>query len=778
MKRDFNPVDVKLNIENPFIERDAFYRLCFITESNIAPRTLKVTRLQDLLESGYSRLDLVYNFCVGVFSQQGIDTVYIRAKRNSESYIEAYNSDDNSAYYFVVLQTKDLTEVEKFNSHLVSSDEMKLQFFSQNVGSKTLQSPKLVNYYQDYTLSGGVPVESKDYYLNKAYDGVTVVNKIPLPDYLLAGYGDTAVDYGVRIMVGKDYIWEIDKPNRQIRYAPASTPSPVENWKYLPIYDVAVQVKRNSISGHAESIEAVNNSLPFVIPNYESSVTITGIAKVGEVLTATVTDKNGVPSNINYQWYADGEVISGATSDTYVIKEAEAGKGITVKAQFTDNDGYVESVTSPESELVVPDKPPIDLTINNIGIQGTANFGVGITDNLPDGMSEMEGTRVLGHENYGNYQYSDGSIMCWIPKFYYRWAGADSPYATKYGLNSCDVKSKYDFVDEVEANAAGYALHRAFYDGGQIKDGFFVDKYQASNNGGIASSIRDSNPVTTNATYSPFSMLNGSPTNTFAGAINAVKTRGTDFFPTTLFVQRALSLLSMAHAQAAISSDSCAWYDSTGVANHPKGCNNNTSGDVNDVTVTYPENGDLARRTGSGTPIAKTTHNGQSNGVVDLNGNIWEVCLGLTQLSGKFYALKTSTKVSALTSDSTASGAWSTLGIAENYVSLGSRIGALSGTVRTVKVGKGAEQVFSSAATGTGWQASCAGIPLTTGVSSLGTDLFGHDVIYDDRVDNLCPTVGGYYGNGELAGVWSMEFTNYTGMSNNRTGVRAALYNV
>lgn len=530
--------------------------------------------------------------------------------------------------------------------------------------------------------------------------------------------------------------------------------------------------------GFAGKVVAPPVVVPPVAGNKPASITITGAAKVGEILTATVSDANGVPSNVGHQWMADSAAISGATAKTYALKAAQVGKAITVKASFTDNDGYAESVTSAASEVVQPATPVVDATVNNIGVQGASLFGIGITDNLPVGMSEMEGTTTLGHKNYGNYQYSDGSIMCWIPLFYYRWGGIDSPYAAKYGFNSCDVKSKYDFVGVEAANAAGYALHRAFYDGGQIKDGFFVDKYQASNNGGIASSIRDSNPVTTNATYFPFSMLNGSPTNSFAGAINAVKTRGTDFFPTTLFVQRALSLLSMAHAQAAISSDSCAWYDSTGVANHPKGCNNNTSGDVNDATVTYPENGAFARRTGSGTPLAKTTHNGQSNGVADLNGNIWEVCLGVTQLSGKFYALKTSTKVSALTSDSTASGAWSTLGIAANYDSLSSRIGALSGTVRTVKVGKGAEQVFSSATTGTDWQASCAGIPLATGVSTLGTDLFGHDVIYDNRVDNLCPTVGGYYGNGEMAGMWSMEFTNYTGMSNYRTGVRAALYNV
>ena len=149
MELNLEPVKVDLQIETPSLERDAFYNLCFITENDEAPRTLKVERLRDLLDNGYDRLSLAYNFCVGVFAQQGMDTVYIRAKRLSESYEDAFDAVDNSNYYFVVLQTKDLIEIEKFNNHLVSSDEMKLQFFSQDVVSKTLQSPKLVNYYQD-----------------------------------------------------------------------------------------------------------------------------------------------------------------------------------------------------------------------------------------------------------------------------------------------------------------------------------------------------------------------------------------------------------------------------------------------------------------------------------------------------------------------------------------------------------------------------------------------------------------------------------------------------
>lgn len=458
---------------------------------------------------------------------------------------------------------------------------------------------------------------------------------------------------------------------------------------------------------------------------------------------------------------------------------AEIGKAITVTATFTDNDGYGETVTSAASDVVQPATPVVDTTVNNIGVQGTALFGVGITDNLPLDMSEMTGTRTVGHENYGNYQHSDGSIMCWIPQFYYRWGASDSPRAAKYGLNACDVKSKYDFADVAAANAAGYALHRAFYDDGKIKDGFFVDKYQASNNGGIASSIKNGTPLSSSSSNAPFSGLNGAPANMYAGAIDAVKTRGAEFFVTTLFVQRALSLLSMAHAQAATSIDNCAWYDATGVANYPKGCNNDALGDVNDATVKYTATGYLkAGKTGSALPFAKTTHNGQANGVADLNGNMYETCLGVTQLSGTFYALKTTAKASTLTSGAaTATDAWGAAGIAANYESLGASIGALTGTSRGLEMGNGTQQAFSNATSGKEWQASCAGIPLSTGVNSAsGTDLFGHDRFYDNRVDDMCPISGGIWDGGAVSGVWYIDFYNSRARGSSGVGVRAALY--
>lgn len=83
------------------------------------------------------------------------------------------------------------------------------------------------------------------------------------------------------------------------------------------------------------------------------SVTISGTATQGQVLSAgnTLADADGV-GTINYQWKADGTEISGATSSTYTLTEAQVGKTITVVASYLDGHGYAESVTSNATSAV------------------------------------------------------------------------------------------------------------------------------------------------------------------------------------------------------------------------------------------------------------------------------------------------------------------------------------------------------------------------------------------------------------------------------------------
>lgn len=176
MSIDILPVDISISIESASLERDSFYNLCFIAESDIAPRTLEVNKLSDLLDNGYDRFSLAYNFCVGVFSQDGMTSVKIRAKRSNESYEQAYSSDINNDYYFLVIQTKNLDTIKTFSEYINSNDEQKLLFFSSDSNNEFLGKSRLVNYYQDYEIKELVTSDENDFYLQLAYGGDAIIN--------------------------------------------------------------------------------------------------------------------------------------------------------------------------------------------------------------------------------------------------------------------------------------------------------------------------------------------------------------------------------------------------------------------------------------------------------------------------------------------------------------------------------------------------------------------------------------------------------------------------
>ena len=97
------------------------------------------------------------------------------------------------------------------------------------------------------------------------------------------------------------------------------------------------------------------NGLKFIKQNTPAKGTVnwSGSVAQGETLTATnaLTDLDGL-GTISYQWRAGDASISGATSSTYVLTQAEVGKLITVAASFTDDQGSVETVLSAASSAV------------------------------------------------------------------------------------------------------------------------------------------------------------------------------------------------------------------------------------------------------------------------------------------------------------------------------------------------------------------------------------------------------------------------------------------
>ena len=287
----------------------------------------------------------------------------------------------------------------------------------------------------------------------------------------------------------------------------------------------------------------------------------------------------------------------------------------------------------------------------DIGTPDAEGFGVGYckTSLLPSGMTAMTGYDDTSSANYGNYEYTNGSsvsVVVFIPRFYYKITA---------GTNTIAIKGTDTYANEAAANAADYAIHRAFIDGSTEQEGFFVDKYENSKSESqsgyyIAASIADGLPISTKSDHNPIADLTACAGNHYYDTIDAAHARdGTNgavngssiWHVSSRFQQSALAMLSLAHGQAASSTTNCAWYDATD--NFPKGNNDNNLGDYDDAAVKWESDGygsDDSAKAGSagygggeGNVFAKSTHNGQNCGVADLSGNMWEVNIGITSIT-------------------------------------------------------------------------------------------------------------------------------------------------
>ena len=439
-----------------------------------------------------------------------------------------------------------------------------------------------------------------------------------------------------------------------------------------------------------------------------------------------------------------------------------------------------------------------------IGTAGSQGFGVGALNELQAAevaswITPMQGATDPTSDNYGNYTTTNGSIMVCIPKFFYKRGNENSPLYAKYGKNCLDIVGIEMFNTEAEANASGYALPRAFIDNGEEKDFFFIDKYKCGKYGSAScSSLPNVNPIsltTSNGYTKSQGMTNCS--GILADAITLSRARGEGRFQCqSVFMNAALQMLIDAHAQAATSTNYCAWYDGTGVKNYPKGCNNNALADVDDTTVTYAQgdNGGSSvkkPKTRATANFAKTTHNGQACGVADLNGMLYEVLIGVTNIGANdtatnqiqnatAYVLKRSAKLADLTSGwNGETDAWGTAEkLATRYdlvndFFIGTN-GAISG-----RVGNGENQVFSGAINNTDTEylrANCGYVKDANSISSNGSNMYGADYYYEYNRENLV-VLGSYHWNGSTsAGAFSRN-CSYRSSNSSYFGFRASAYN-
>src|SRR3954453_23208067 len=110
-------------------------------------------------------------------------------------------------------------------------------------------------------------------------------------------------------------------------------------------------VEINRTSQATPSVVSVANNHPGVL-------SISGTAAQNQTLTATVSDADGVPASVLYQWQqsANGSTwsnINGATASTLILGQAQVGSFVRASASYTDILGSSESPASTATATAV-----------------------------------------------------------------------------------------------------------------------------------------------------------------------------------------------------------------------------------------------------------------------------------------------------------------------------------------------------------------------------------------------------------------------------------------
>lgn len=390
---------------------------------------------------------------------------------------------------------------------------------------------------------------------------------------------------------------------------------------------------------------------------------------------------------------------------------------------------------------------------STIGVAGGQGFGVGVYPGSKAELAAMQLTPISGFDNpssahYGNYQHVYLSTMCCVPAFCYRLGQPTAPSYSMDGANALEVKSAFEFP-QFEHNKAfvdgdadfgdGWILHRAFVDGGKMKNCFFMDKYLCSNIGGQAASIKNADWLMCWNNSSSYTTKTMGGEGVGYDAITFSRARGDHYSLTTVYQWSAMSMLSLAHGQAATSTAYCAWFDSSHYTNFPKGATNDNGTDYNDGGIKYQAHsfGSTFAKTGSSNNAEKVAHNGQLCGIMDVAGVCNQLCIGATNKSSATVGLmKLSVSAHDFTKDNR---------VDDNlHETFNTGFGNGNKNFSGLRNGK------SGIAT---W-ASCGVIPTSTYANSL----FGNDNYYEYYANDIGLKMGLGYDWGENAGVFCRSF--------------------
>ena len=294
------------------------------------------------------------------------------------------------------------------------------------------------------------------------------------------------------------------------------------------------------------------------------------------------------------------------------------------------------------------------------------------------------------------------------------------------------------------------------------------------------------------------------PDNNYSGVWAACKSRGADWYHVPMWTRIHLGYLALAHAQALLDTSgipisgataNSAWMDTAPYA--PKG-NNNDGSDANKTSLVFSRTdiggnasgwaGEASRaftgaaRIGTLSAVEQTTHNGQLCGIVDVNGNQWDVTPGLTNNTGTnagYKAFSDLDDYTAVSSNAGITGAANVISLAVDAADDGVWWGNDSAWRYLVPNTGGTYHPSSTwAANATRKAMAEFGLPRQAGTSltQTSTNIFGGDGLYRAHSFDLLPRCGGSWSNGALAGSFAVRLINTAENPSRSVGGRGARF--
>ena len=174
----------------------------------------------------------------------------------------------------------------------------------------------------------------------------------------------------------------------------------------------------------------------------------------GDVLTVSLAtpdpDGNG-DGTLTYQWHRDAAPITGETSASYTIVEADEGTTLTVVVKYTDGGGTPETVTISGASVRVPEDAlataiALDNQVTTLAEDAVDSARVKVADiDITDGDGGLFGTLQLAGTDADEFEI-DGTVL-------YLKEGANINYDAPDGVTSLDVR-----VQLMEATGTGADL--------------------------------------------------------------------------------------------------------------------------------------------------------------------------------------------------------------------------------------------------------------------------------------------------------------------------------